>query len=110
MEGEKLFVSERQLHKWRIMGLVEVGKITVKEAGEKIGVSYRQAKRIRRVSRDKGVEGIIHGNTGRPSHRCLDEELRQRVLAWVPLGVRSTLPMGVRSTLLAFPLLPLNFF
>jgi hypothetical protein len=41
-EGEKLLVTQRQLHKWRIMGLVEVGKITLKEAAEEIGVSYRQ--------------------------------------------------------------------
>jgi hypothetical protein len=41
------------------MGLVEGGKITLKEAREKIGVSYRQAKRIRRALRVKGVKGIV---------------------------------------------------
>jgi transposase len=59
---------------------VEVGKITLKEAGEKIGVCYRQAKRIRRVLAEKGMRGLIHGNTGRPSHHRLSEVLRQRVL------------------------------
>jgi len=47
------------------MGLVEGGKITLGEAAKKIGVSYRQAKQIRRALRVKGVEGIIHGNAGR---------------------------------------------
>jgi len=60
--------------------MVEVGKITLKEAGEKIGVCYRQAKRIRRVLREKGMKGLIHGNTGRPSHHRLSEVLRERVL------------------------------
>jgi len=60
--------------------MVEVGKITLKEAGEKIGVCYRQAKRIRRALRQKGIRGLIHGNTGRPSHHRLSEVLRQRVL------------------------------
>jgi hypothetical protein len=46
------------------MGLVEGGKITLGEAGDKIGVSYRQAKRIRRALRIKGVKGIIHGTRG----------------------------------------------
>ena len=60
--------------------MVEVGKITLKEAGEKIGVCYRQAKRIRQVLRRKGMRGLIHGNTGRPSHHRLNEVLRQKVL------------------------------
>ena len=62
------------------MKMVAVGKITLKEAGEKIGVCYRQAKRIRRVLRGKGIRGLIHGNTGRPSHHRFSEVLRQRVL------------------------------
>jgi transposase len=62
------------------MKMVEVGKITLKEAGEKIGVCYRQAKRIRRVLKEKGMRGLIHGNTGRPSHHRLHEVLRQKVV------------------------------
>ena len=62
------------------MKMVEVGKITLKEAGEKIGVCYRQAKRIRRVLKEKGMRGLIHGNTGRPSHHRLSGVLRQKVL------------------------------
>ena len=63
------------------MKMAEVGKITLKEAGEKLGVSYRQAKRIRRAIRDRGMKGLIHGNRGRPSHRRLSEKLRQKVLS-----------------------------
>jgi transposase len=80
MEGEKILMGQRQLQRWHLMEMVEVGKITLKEAGEKIGVCYRQAKRIRRVLREKGMRGLIHGNTGRPSHRRLSEVLRERVL------------------------------
>jgi len=80
MEGEKILLSQRQLQRWHLMKMVEVGKITLKEAGEKIGVCYRQAKRIRRILREKGMRGLIHGNTGRPSHHRLNEVLRQKVL------------------------------
>ncbi len=59
MEGEKLLVTQRQLHKWPIMRLVEVSKITVKEAGEKIGVSYRQAKGLRKAVRIQGGMGTF---------------------------------------------------
>ena len=62
------------------MGLVEGGKITLKEATKKIGVSYRQAKRIRRALRVKGVRGIIHGNTGRAPWNRTTDSIRQKVL------------------------------
>jgi len=62
------------------MGLVEGGKITLKEAGKKIGVSYRQAKRIRRAFRVKGIKGMIHGNTGRAPWNLTADSLGQRVL------------------------------
>jgi hypothetical protein len=41
-----------------LMKMVEVGKIALKEAGEKIGVSYRQAKRIGRAIQDRGNQVI----------------------------------------------------
>jgi transposase len=62
------------------MGLVEGGKITLKEAKDKIGVSYRQAKRIRRALRVKGVRGVIHGNTGRAPWNLTLDSIRQKVL------------------------------
>jgi transposase len=80
MDGDKILMSQRQLQRWHLMGLVEGGKIALKEATEKLGVSYRQAKRIRRALREKGMRGLIHGNTVRPSHHRLSEVLRQRVL------------------------------
>ncbi len=73
-------MGQRQLQRWHVMKMVEVGKITLKEASEKIGVSYRQAKRIGRAIRERGMKALVHGNRGRPSGRCLPERLRQRVL------------------------------
>jgi hypothetical protein len=35
MEGEKILMSQRQLQRWHVMGLVEGGKITLKEAGDR---------------------------------------------------------------------------
>ena len=56
METEKILMGQKQLQRWHLMEMVEVGKITLKEAGEKIGVSYRQAKRIGRAIRDRGMQ------------------------------------------------------
>jgi len=62
------------------MELVKGGKITLREAGEKIGVSYRQAKRIRQAIRDRGIKALVHGNRGQPSNHRIKEALREKVL------------------------------
>lgn len=65
-------MGQRELKRWHLMEMVKVGKITLREAGERIGVSYRQAKRIKRAIRDRGIKGLVHGNRGRPSnHRII---------------------------------------
>ena len=46
-------MGRKELKRWHLMELVRVGKITLKEAGEKIGVAYRQAKRIGRAIREE---------------------------------------------------------
>jgi hypothetical protein len=55
MKGEKIELSQRQLQRFRVMGLVEVERITLREAAGKMGLSYRQAKRIWKRVREKGV-------------------------------------------------------
>src|SRR5512135_2049117 len=80
MEQEKILMGQKQLQRWHLMKMVEGGKITLKEAGKRIGVSYRQSKRIRRAVRDRGMKGLIHGNMGRPSNHRIDERLRDKVL------------------------------
>jgi len=73
-------MGQKQLQRWHLMKMVEVGKITLKEASERIGVSYRQAKRIGRAIRERGIKGLVHGNRGRPSNNRLKESLRKKVL------------------------------
>jgi transposase len=80
MEGEKILMSQRQLQRLEVMGLVEAGKITLKEGAEKIGMSYRQTKRIRKRVQEKGVAGLIHGNTGKPSNHRMKEGIKAKVL------------------------------
>jgi hypothetical protein len=43
METEKIRMGQKQLHRWHLIKMVERRRITVKEAEEKTGVSYRHA-------------------------------------------------------------------
>jgi transposase len=80
MKREKILMSQKQLQRYRVMGLVEERRITLREAGEKIGVSHRQAKRIWQRVREKGVKGLIHGNTGRVAWNRISEVVREFVI------------------------------
>ncbi len=55
------------------------GRITNQEAADALGLSTRQFRRIRARYRRAGVDGLIHGNRGRPSRRRLPEELAERI-------------------------------
>jgi transposase len=56
------------------------GTISVKEATGYLGVSYRQAKRLKKRA-EEGAAGLVHGNRGRAPSNKLCEELRENVLA-----------------------------
>ena len=45
-----------------------------------LGLSYRQTKRVWRRYRERGAEGLKHGNAGRESNRGKPVKLRRRVL------------------------------
>lgn len=56
-------------------------RLTLRQAAENMGVSYRQAKRLRRSFESDGVVGLIHGNQGRSPANKISDDLRSRVLA-----------------------------
>jgi hypothetical protein len=57
---------------------VESGTITLREAAEMIGESYRHAKRINKKVHEKGARGLIHGNTGRSPGNCIPVEVKKK--------------------------------
>jgi len=65
------------------MARVKVGSLRLREAGELLEISYRQAKRIWRRYRAKGAKGLQHGHCGRRSNRGYSAEFREQVLGRV---------------------------
>ncbi len=62
------------LSRWR------EGALTVGEAGALLGCSERTAWRLLGRFRSRGVDGIVHGNRGRPSPRRLPEPVARRIV------------------------------
>ena len=80
METEEILIGQKQLQRWHLIKMVEGRKITLQEAGERMGVSYRHAKRIARAIRDRGMKGLVRGNRGQPSKRRMGDSLREKIL------------------------------
>lgn len=63
-----------------VLRAVTRGTMHLRQAAVLLHLSYRQTKRVWRRFRDEGVQGLVHKNKGRPSHRSIDPHLREEVL------------------------------
>lgn len=74
-------ISERDIGRHHLLRMVMDERLTLTEAAEKMGVSYRQAKRLRKSFESDGIVGLLHGNQGRSPANKISDELRLMVLA-----------------------------
>jgi transposase len=72
MNGDKILMDGRERRRLYLLTLVQEGRLTLVSAAEKMGVSYRQAKRLRRRLAEEGAGGLIHGSRGRHPPNRLD--------------------------------------
>jgi len=88
MKAVRLSMSNRDVYRATVMRMVTEGRHTLGEAAGKIGLSYRQAKRIYRRYREEGDGAVIHRSVGKPSHRRISEEIRQNAVEHYLRAVR----------------------
>jgi transposase len=78
---DMLVMSIEEIRRLKAMHSVLDKHITQKTVASMLGLSERQIRRLVRVIREKGEQGIIHALRGRPSNRRLPDEVRVRVLS-----------------------------
>ena len=81
MEGGSLTMSKKERSRLVVMSRVKEKQMTIKEASELLGISYRQCQRIYKRYIEEGDKGLLHRNRGRPSNRKKPAEVTERVLA-----------------------------
>lgn len=62
-------MNEKERVRLGVMAKVKGEGMTVKDAADLLGISYRQCRRIHKRYRDEGDRGLIHRNRGRESNR-----------------------------------------
>jgi len=74
-------MSQRERSRLAIMSRVGEKAMTIREACEVMGTSYRQGQRIYKRYREEGDSGLIHRNRGQPSNRRKPSEIKGKILA-----------------------------
>lgn len=74
-------MSQRDLNRHHVLKMVLESRLSLSEAARVLGVSHRQAKRLKKRLSEKGVAGLAHGNRGRSPMNKTSEELKSRVVA-----------------------------
>lgn len=78
--GGHLLMSEGERLRKVILEGVRDGRVTLKIAALRLGVTYRQLRRIWKRFKDEGDPGLIHRGRGRPSNRSKPASLRHRAI------------------------------
>jgi transposase len=60
--------------------MVLEGRLSLREASDRMQLSYRHAKRLKGIVARDGPRGLIHGNTGRNPANAIGMELRQKIV------------------------------
>lgn len=80
MSEWELRVSQREIHRMHVVRLTIEGRETVGRGAKLLGISPRQMKRLRRKLKERGVEGLLHGNRGKaPWNKTVSEKIKQVV-------------------------------
>ena len=75
-----LTMSAKERDRSKVLERVGRGELTLKEAAEMTGVSYRQMKRLKKRFEKDGDQGLVHQGRGKAGNRGHKEELKKRVL------------------------------
>lgn len=80
MESQGLTLTTAEQRRIEVIQAFAVGKLNVKQAAEALGRSVRTIYRMQARLDENGLMGLVHGNRGRPSNRCIPDGVKRRIL------------------------------
>lgn len=76
-------MSTKEVRRAAVFAQVKAGQATLRAAGQQLGISYRQAKRLSARFKADGHVGLRHGNLGRRSNRAWPAAAEEVVLTLI---------------------------
>jgi transposase len=80
MERETITMTEKDQQRAHVLTCWIAGELTTPEAIVLLGLSERQAWRLKRRYLAEGPAALVHGNRGRASSHRIAEDVRERVV------------------------------
>ncbi len=65
MREQEFRVSQSEIHRMHVVRLTMEGRETVGGGAKLLAISVWHMKRLRRKMKERGDEGLLHGNRGR---------------------------------------------
>ena len=76
---ERWQLSAKEVARYSVIENTIEGYLNVDQAAEELHLCRRQIFRLKNALKEKGVEGLIHGNRGRASSRRIDNQVRDTI-------------------------------
>ena len=73
-------MTAKERLRMKVLAGVAGGSVSLSDAAAKLGLSYRQMRRVRRRHAERGDGGLVHGLRGKASNRQTPAAVRTRVL------------------------------
>src|SRR5512136_529246 len=73
-------MSRKDCRKVQVLSRVKEKLISVRRAGELLGLSHRQAKRLWKRYREGGEQAVIHRGRGAESNNHIDPHVKKRIV------------------------------
>jgi len=80
---ETIALTQKEQGRARVLSLVLEGRCSLVQGAHLMGVSLRQARRLKRAYREDGPAALAHGNRGRRPCNALPSEVADQVVALV---------------------------
>lgn len=76
-------MSNKELDRLEVVQHVVSKRLTQSQAGDDLGISTRQVRRLVRRYRSEGKSGLISRRRGKPGHNRLARDTRETAVSWV---------------------------
>jgi transposase len=80
MTPTSITMTSIQLQRFEVLSQLNSENMNGTEASEKLGLSVRQIRRLKKKIKKKGARGLIHGNKGKTNPRKVEKKIRDKVL------------------------------
>ena len=83
MEEDRMTMSTLEMERLKIVHKVMEKRLTQVKAGELMGVTDRQVRRMLQRVREKGEWGIVHGTRGCPSPHKIPKVQEEKIITLI---------------------------